>query len=151
VDRFSLGEKLKSWYFHWEGRSLKKRRAMQDKPCVLCDAMDLRNDSFIAMWEPFPVNIGHMKIMPRRHEAKFFTLTGKEGVDLLDILRRTKRYLDTSLGKHKPDGYNVGVNIGEAAGQTIAHLHIHVIPRYEGDVEDPRGGVRNVKPPIIGW
>lgn len=124
---------------------------MSDSDCVLCGQIQLRNDSWVAIWEPFPVNIGHMKIMPIRHDATLFTLTDKERVDFWDILKRTKDYLENSLGDHKPDGYNIGVNIGEAAGQTITHLHIHVIPRYKGDVPDPRGGVRNVKRPLVRW
>ncbi|MBI4114684.1 MAG: HIT family protein [Candidatus Niyogibacteria bacterium] len=124
---------------------------MEDNLCFLCEAMDLKNGSWVTAWEPFPVNIGHMKIIPLRHEATLFDLTEKEESDFWDILKRTKAYLDTSLGKHKPSGYNVGINIGEAAGQTIMHLHIHMIPRYEGDVDNPRGGIRNIKPPLISW
>lgn len=124
---------------------------MKDKPCVLCEAMELKNGSFVVAWEPFPVGVGHMKIMPLRHDATLFTFTKQEEEDFWDILKRTKEYLDTSLGSHKPDGYNIGVNVGEAAGQTIAHLHIHVIPRYKGDVENPRGGMRNIKPALVTW
>lgn len=119
--------------------------------CVLCGAMNLQNESFVALWEPFPVNIGHIKIMPRRHNATLFTFTKKEEEDFWKILKEVKEYLDSSLGKHKPDGYNIGINVGEAAGQTIGHLHIHVIPRYKGDVENPRGGVRNIKPALVSW
>lgn len=122
-----------------------------EKSCYLCQKADLRNDGWIAEWEPFPVNVGHMKIIPLRHDATLFNLSDQEWMDLKDILERVKDYLDTSLGKYKPDGYNIGVNIGEAAGQTIWHLHIHVIPRYKGDVKDPRGGVRNIKSALIDW
>ncbi len=123
---------------------------MEDK-CVFCEFKKLDNDSFFVAWEPFPISIGHMKIVPFRHEATLFNLTEKEEKDFWDILKRVKEYLDTSLDAHKPDGYNLGVNIGEAAGQTIQHLHIHVIPRYKGDVENPRGGVRNIKPALVSW
>ena len=119
--------------------------------CVLCGSLSLKNKSFVALWEPFPVNIGHMKIMPLRHNATLFTFTHEEGDDLWDILKKVKKYLDVSLGKHKPDGYNIGINIGEAAGQTIKHLHIHIIPRYKGDVENPRGGIRNIKQAVVSW
>ena len=122
-----------------------------DHACFLCDAIALQNNNWIAHWDPFPVNIGHMKIMPKRHITTPFELTPEEEKDFWDILKEVKEYLDNSLGSHKPDGYNVGINIGEAAGQTIPHLHIHVIPRYKGDVENPRGGVRNIKPPKISW
>lgn len=121
------------------------------KACVLCGSINLQNESFVALWEPFPVGVGHMKIIPIRHEATYFSLTEKEEKDYWDILKQVKEYLDFSLGQHKPDGYNIGINIGEAAGQTIEHLHIHVIPRYKGDVENPRGGVRNIKPPLVSW
>lgn len=124
---------------------------MHNKPCVLCQAIELKNDCFVAAFEPFPVNIGHIKIMPLRHSATLFTFTEREEQDFWDILKKVKMYLDTALGIHKPDGYNIGVNVGEAAGQTIAHLHIHVIPRYKGDVDNPRGGVRNVKPALVNW
>ena len=124
---------------------------MIDGHCVLCEAIRLRNDSWIAAWEPFPVNIGHMKIIPLRHDATLFDLAEKEEREFWLILKQAKEYLDSSLGSHRPDGYNLGVNIGEAAGQTIAHLHIHLIPRYKGDVENPRGGVRNIKPVLVSW
>lgn len=122
---------------------------MGKKNCPLCDAFKLRNDSFIALWEPFPVNVGHMKIMPWRHNATLFTLTKKEQKDFWDIVKRVKKYLDTSLGRYKPQGYNIGINIGKVAGQTISHLHIHVIPRYPGDTKDPRGGIRNIKKALV--
>lgn len=125
---------------------------MEEKEsCVLCQAIDLKNKSFVAQWEPFPVNIGHMKIMPKRHSATIFTFTEEEEHDFWDILWKVKKYLDESLGSNKPDGYNIGINVGESAGQTIEHLHIHVIPRYKGDIENPRGGVRNIKPALVGW
>jgi len=125
---------------------------MEEKEhCVLCQAIELKNKSFVAQWEPFPVNIGHMKIMPLRHGAAIFTFNEEEERDFWDILWKVKKYLDSSLGKHKPDGYNIGINVGESAGQTIEHLHIHVIPRYKGDVENPRGGVRNIKPALVSW
>lgn len=122
---------------------------MKDKPCPFEEYFNLVNKSFVAAWEPFPISIGHMQIIPQSHETDIFNLTEKEAVNLADILKRAKQYLDSSLDSHKPDGYNIGVNIGEAAGQTIAHLHIHLIPRYKGDVENPRGGVRNIKPALV--
>ncbi len=129
----------------------KRKLNMKDKPCPFCDFNKLRNESFFVHWEPFPVGIGHVKIMPFRHKTDIFNLTTEEATDLADIIKRTKKYLDVAMGEHKPDGYNIGINCGEAAGQTIAHLHIHVIPRYKGDVENPRGGVRNIKPPLVSW
>lgn len=124
---------------------------MKDRPCPLCDDAKLKNDSWIAVRDLFPVGIGHMILMPVRHDATLFSLTDTEQDDLFKLLRKVKNYLDESLGEHKPDGYNIGVNVGEAAGQTIAHLHVHVIPRYFGDVENPRGGIRNLKKALISW
>jgi superfamily II DNA or RNA helicase/HKD family nuclease/diadenosine tetraphosphate (Ap4A) HIT family hydrolase len=97
----------------------------------------------IALWDGFPVAPGHVLLIPKRHVATWFDATYEEQLELMatiDIARAT------ILSRHKPDGFNVGVNIGKAAGQTIFHLHFHVIPRYEGDVEDPTGGVRGVIP-----
>jgi len=92
-----------------------------------------------------------MKLMPKRHGADLFDLTPAEELDFWELLRRAKAYLDVSMGKHKPEGYNLGINYGEAAGQTIRHLHIHLIPRYKGDIENPRGGIRNFMPNLVNW
>lgn len=97
----------------------------------------------IALWDSFPVAPGHVLLIPRRHVPTWFDVTPEERLELIaaiDIAR------DHILARYKPDGFNLGVNIGEAAGQTIFHLHLHVIPRYIGDVEDPTGGVRHVIP-----
>jgi len=91
----------------------------------------------------FPVSEGHTLVMPRRHVGSFFDATAEELDAIWETVRLVKEELDAEL---HPDGYNIGVNVGEAAGQTVDHLHVHVIPRYEGDMEDPRGGVRHVIP-----
>ncbi|MGH9042246.1 MAG: HIT family protein [Acidimicrobiia bacterium] len=91
----------------------------------------------------FPVNPGHVLIVPRRHEADFFALSADEQAAMVALVEPLRRHLDAEF---KPDAYNLGANIGRAAGQTIRHAHLHVIPRYEGDVEEPRGGVRWVLP-----
>ncbi len=124
---------------------------MKDRPCPFCDYQNLKNKTWFVAWEPFPVGIGHMKLMPFRHNATLFDLTVKEERDFWELLKRVKDYLDLSMGEHKPDGYNLGVNQGEAVGQTICHLHVHLIPRYKGDIENPRGGIRNIKPPLVKW
>jgi diadenosine tetraphosphate (Ap4A) HIT family hydrolase len=90
-----------------------------------------------------PISPGHTLIVPRRHVASLFETTEAEQRALLRALREAKLGLDREL---RPDGYNIGINDGEAAGQTILHLHIHLIPRYRGDREDPRGGVRWIFP-----
>ena len=87
----------------------------------------------------FPISPGHTLIIPRRHVDSFFNLTADEKLDLLGLLEIAKVDLDAEF---KPDSYNIGINDGPAAGQTVPHLHIHLIPRYTGDVSDPRGGVR---------
>jgi diadenosine tetraphosphate (Ap4A) HIT family hydrolase len=97
----------------------------------------------IAIEDGFPVSKGHTLIIPRRHIASFFDTTDAERNALMELLNRAKILLDT---KYKPDGYNVGINDGPVAGQTINHMHIHLIPRYTGDMTDPRGGVRWIMP-----
>ena len=93
--------------------------------------------------DSFPVAEGHTLIIPKRHVASFFEITNEERQALLDLLDQAKKDLDQKL---IPAAYNIGINDGIAAGQTVPHLHIHLIPRYEGDVEDPRGGIRWIIP-----
>lgn len=95
----------------------------------------------IAIHDSFPVSPGHVLIIPRRHFASYFDATDKEKRALWKLVDDIKSILDV---RFQPDAYNVGINCGEAAGQTVQHLHIHVIPRYAGDIPDPRGGVRHV-------
>ncbi|MBP5332909.1 MAG: HIT family protein [Bacteroidales bacterium] len=97
----------------------------------------------LAFFDGFPVSPGHVLIIPRRHVASFFDLTYEEQQDLLRLLDSVKSIINE---KYHPDGYNVGVNVGEAAGQSVLHVHMHLIPRYKGDVPNPRGGVRGVIP-----
>lgn len=97
----------------------------------------------LAKRDGHPVSKGHTLIIPRRHVASFFETTEEERQAMLKLLDEMKAKLDR---EHKPDGYNIGVNNGLAAGQTVMHLHIHLIPRYSGDRADPRGGVRWVLP-----
>jgi len=90
------------------------------------------------------VSPGHTLVVPRRQFASWFKATHEEQTAIFALVDEVKRQLDKQTPK--PDGYNVGINVGEAAGQTVMHLHVHVIPRYRGDVDDPRGGVRHVIP-----
>ena len=101
------------------------------------------NGHAVAIADAFPVSPGHTLVIPKRHGAGFFELTVDEVLAVYGLLGRMKARLDRDL---KPAGYNIGINIGEAAGQTVGHLHVHLIPRYCGDVAEPRGGVRNVIP-----
>lgn len=97
----------------------------------------------LSFFDGFPVSPGHALIIPRRHVASFFDLTQDERQDMFNMVDEVKRILDD---RFHPDGYNIGVNIGETAGQSIFHVHLHLIPRYSGDVPNPRGGVRGVIP-----
>jgi diadenosine tetraphosphate (Ap4A) HIT family hydrolase len=90
-----------------------------------------------------PVSDGHTLVIPKRLVVDFFGTTDDERLALFALVDEVKRSLDAT---HRPDGYNVGFNAGESAGQTVFHLHLHVIPRYHGDVTDPRGGIRHVIP-----
>jgi diadenosine tetraphosphate (Ap4A) HIT family hydrolase len=116
--------------------------------CIFCeqgDAPDLLagNDLAIAFPAGFPVSPGHALIVPRRHEPDFFALTAEEQAAVVALVNPVRAVLEE---RHSPDAYNLGVNAGRAAGQTIRHAHFHVIPRYAGDVAEPRGGVRWVLP-----
>jgi superfamily II DNA or RNA helicase/diadenosine tetraphosphate (Ap4A) HIT family hydrolase/HKD family nuclease/SOS-response transcriptional repressor LexA len=98
-----------------------------------------------AIYDRFPVSPGHVLVITRRVMPTFFECTADEQAALVELVGEVKRLLDEQL-ERKPDGYNVGFNAGAAAGQTVPHVHVHVIPRYSGDMPDPRGGVRHVIP-----
>lgn len=100
-------------------------------------------DDLLALWDAYPVSPGHALIIPRRHIATWFDATDAERAALAAATEQVKAEIEKL---HRPDGYNIGINVGEAAGQTVFHLHVHVIPRYRGDVALPRGGVRHVIP-----
>lgn len=102
-----------------------------------------RNETFYAMYDEFPASPGHTLIISCRHISSFFDLTPKEVTDFYKLILTVKEKLDE---RYSPDGYNIGVNDGVYAGQSVFHLHIHVIPRYKGDVNHPIGGVRNILP-----
>lgn len=97
------------------------------------------NDLAFVVRDGFPISEGHTLIIPKRHVASFFEITNEERQSLLDLLDQAQKTLDQEF---KPAAYNIGINDGVAAGQTVHHLHIHLIPRYKGDVDDPRGGIR---------
>ena len=119
----------------------------QPKKCPFCPPKQQEiletHPLAVAISDSFPLTRGHALVVPRRHVASFFELTPEERVAILDLLDRAKAVIDN---KHSPDGYNIGINDGAAAGQTVMHLHVHLIPRYKGDAEDPRGGVRWIFP-----
>jgi len=93
----------------------------------------------MVLWDTHPVSPGHVLIVPRRHVASLFESTAAEREEMLRLADEAHRIL---VEKHAPDGFNLGINDGPAAGQSVPHLHMHMIPRYRGDVADPRGGVR---------
>ncbi len=117
-----------------------------NKPCPFCNLERekiLESELSFAIYDGFPVNEGHALIIPKRHTAIYFDLTNDEQTDCFKLLNEIKAIVQE---KYNPPGFNVGININEAAGQTVPHVHIHLIPRYHGDVEEPRGGVRGVIP-----
>jgi len=101
------------------------------------------NDLAIALADGFPVSRGHSLIIPKRHFSSLFETTEEERAALWKLLDLTRDYL---MIKYRPAGFNIGINDGISAGQTVMHLHIHLIPRYSGDTVDPRGGIRWVMP-----
>ena len=115
--------------------------------CIFCnidkDRIILENEDAFAVYDVFPVSKGHMLIIPKKHIKNYFEADEQLRAQLWKLVDECKKMSDK---KFTPQGYNVGINCGEAAGQTVMHLHIHLIPRYSGDIENPRGGVRGVIP-----
>lgn len=113
--------------------------------CIFCNPTDIiiNGECAYSRLDGFPVSEGHCLIIPKRHVRSIDELSDVELKDLYTVLHQTKILL---IETYTPDGFNIGINEGEAAGQTVPHLHIHLIPRYEGDVVCPRGGVRGVIP-----
>ncbi|MGA2162532.1 MAG: HIT family protein [Methanoregula sp.] len=101
------------------------------------------NELCYARWDISPVSRGHLLVIPFRHEPDFFSLTTLEKQALLALVDVCKEVIEEQF---HPAGYNIGINAGKAAGQTVMHCHCHLIPRYAGDVRDPRGGIRGVVP-----
>ncbi|MFA9378284.1 MAG: HIT family protein [Lachnotalea sp.] len=115
--------------------------------CIFCniekDRIVTENETAYAIYDGFPVNKGHMLIIPKKHIKDYFETSEQDKTGLWKLVDECKEIVDK---KFNPDGYNIGINCGQAAGQTVMHLHIHLIPRYIGDIENPRGGVRGVIP-----
>jgi len=119
--------------------------------CPFCAADDryiVRHGRAGALWDAFPVNPGHALVVPLEHRKHLFECTPEELVDMWTVVGLVKEIIEQ---RHRPQGYNIGTNIGAAAGQTVFHCHVHVIPRYEGDVDVPRGRVRRVKVPLVPY
>ena len=119
----------------------------QTKPCPFCPPKEREiietHPLAVAVRDSYPLTRGHSLVVPRRHVASFFELTAEERQAILWLLDRAKAVIDAEFA---PDAYNIGINDGAAAGQTVMHLHMHLIPRYQGDTDDPRGGVRWIFP-----
>ena len=113
--------------------------------CIFCNPTNIliQGEYTYSRLDGFPVSEGHCLVIPKRHVSSIDDLTDSELKDLYVVMKQTKILLCET---YQPDGFNIGINEGEAAGQTVEHLHIHIIPRYEGDVVCPRGGVRGVIP-----
>ncbi len=119
---------------------------MSEHPnCYFCTQPDIviENELAFVCYDGYPVSPGHCLIVPHRHAAEYFQATPEEKAAIWALVDEMKIIIDK---KFRPDGYNVGVNIGEPAGQSVPHIHVHMIPRYKGDMENPRGGVRGVIP-----
>lgn len=119
---------------------------MKRTNCVFCESeleIVMESNQSLAFYDRFPVSKGHVLIIPKKHFETYFDVPQDIREDMLLILDKVKLMLDS---KYQPSGYNIGINSGASAGQTVFHCHIHLIPRYDGDMEDPRGGVRGVKP-----
>ena len=113
--------------------------------CVFCKKYDLVHQGklvFISQ-DRYPASPGHMLIVPDRHVPDYFDCRPDEITELWQMVHVAKQLVEKN---HQPDSYNIGINVSKAAGQSVPHTHIHLIPRYQGDVDDPRGGVRSVIP-----
>ena len=120
--------------------------------CPFCNPLEqeivAKNGFIYARWDRYPVSKGHILVIPFRHTADYFSLTVEEKQSLLSLIDACNEVIEKNF---RPAGYNIGFNVGVAAGQTVMHCHCHVIPRYVGDVREPRGGVRGVVPEKRGY
>lgn len=117
--------------------------------CVFChrltqpDLLIAENNLAAAFYDGFPVSPGHVLIVPKVHEGDFLALDWDTQKAIYELVPEVRKIIEE---KNQPQGFNLGVNVGQTAGQTIAHAHFHVIPRYEGDVSEPKGGIRWIIP-----
>jgi len=119
-----------------------------NNPCLFCDSkksgIAQENDLAYASYDSYPVSDHHCLIIPKRHIKDYFDMTNDELIACNDLIQMIKNEI---LEKDKTvKGFNIGTNAGKIAGQSIMHCHIHLIPRREGDVDNPQGGVRSVIP-----
>lgn len=123
----------------------KLKQVASSDACPFCNGADtvIANALAHARYDKFPVTRGHLLVIPHRHVADWFETTADERAAVFALADEARALLRDTYGA---EGFNLGINVGEVAGQTIAHVHLHVIPRYRGDVPNPRGGVRGVVP-----
>ena len=98
------------------------------------------SNHFFIVEDKYPVSPGHLLIISKRNRTDFFDLDEDERIELTDLVKKSKEIIEEN---YSPNGYNIGMNCGKSAGQTVFHFHCHVIPRYEGDMDDPSGGIRH--------
>lgn len=132
----------------YEYQHFNQIKRTKESDCPFCNPdsereLIVESATAYAIYDKFPVSEGHALIIPKRHCLDYFDLTFKEQAACIFMQNKVKEVL---TARFNPDGFNIGINIGESAGQTVHHVHIHLIPRYKGDVEEPKGGVRGVIP-----
>lgn len=132
----------------YEYRHYNQLKRRENPLCPFCNPesdreLIVESATAFAIFDKFPVSNGHALIIPKKHNANYFELSLKEQYACILMLNTLKQIISN---KFKPNGFNVGININEVAGQTIHHVHIHLIPRYIGDVKEPRGGVKALFP-----
>lgn len=117
--------------------------------CLFCkwkedkEKIVLENEFAFARFDEFAVSKGHLLFMTKRHVKDFFKTNIQERQAIFELIDKAKKLIDE---RFQPTGYNIGMNCGQSAGQSVMHIHVHLIPRYDGDVENPRGGIRGVIP-----
>lgn len=117
-----------------------------ENQCIFCDLINKKdvlfsNEYASCFFDNFPVSKGHILIIPNRHVRTYFDLNKNEIEAIFDLSIKVKEYIDNL---YHPDGYNIGFNVEESGGQSVFHCHMHVIPRYQGDIDNPRGGIRKI-------
>lgn len=111
--------------------------------CIKNKEFEIENALAFAIFDGYPVSKGHLLVITKRHIKDWWETTKEERIAIFDLIDEAKKIIDN---EYHPDGYNIGMNLGIEAGQTIMHLHIHLIPRYKGDISNTRGGVRGIIP-----
>ncbi|MCK9436227.1 MAG: HIT family protein [Synergistaceae bacterium] len=127
---------------------MNNHKNIMEEDCPFCNIGEhvevlFKADTAMAILDSFPISPGHALVIPKRHVADYFELTAEEQNELWQLVNRCKMILQD---RFHPDGFNIGINVGEMAGQSIFHVHIHLIPRYKGDMKNPKGGVRHIIP-----